>query len=165
MAASALTTATAAALTSTLPDSERSKSAQQSPRHTGNASTVAVRAGAVEVSKALQEGEKFIKWDEVSSLRPERLRQNLPLHITSRFDFAFLSFPPLGQKRRGKKLSIERWVNKSYLCTNGTKASFHMPSSKGCINASAFSKSVIIEVVVADVGESRGKRSFSDSSR
>lgn len=65
MAASALTTATAAALSSTLPDNAP-KSNQQSPRNTPNASTVAVRAGAVEVSKALQDGEKFIKWDEVS---------------------------------------------------------------------------------------------------
>ncbi|CRK93620.1 CLUMA_CG007150, isoform A [Clunio marinus] len=63
MAASALTTATAAALTSTLPDNTP-KSNQQSPRNTAAASSVAVRAGAVEVSKALQEGEKFIKWDE-----------------------------------------------------------------------------------------------------
>lgn len=65
MAASALTTSTAAALTSTLPDNAP-KSNQQSPRNTATASTVAVRAGAVEVSKELQEGEKFIKWDEVS---------------------------------------------------------------------------------------------------
>lgn len=65
MAASALTTATAAALTSTLPDNAP-KSNQQSPRHTASTSSVAVRAGSVEVSKALQEGEKFIKWDEVS---------------------------------------------------------------------------------------------------
>ena len=65
MAASALTTATAAALTSTLPDNAP-KSAQQSPRNTASASTVAVRACTVEVSKALQDGEKFIKWDEVS---------------------------------------------------------------------------------------------------
>jgi hypothetical protein len=80
MAASALTTATAAALTSTLPDSG-SKSNQQSPRNTANASTVAVRAGAVEVSKALQDGEKFIKWDEVSTL--------------------FRYYPPLGMKGIG----------------------------------------------------------------
>lgn len=66
MAASALTTATAAALTSTLPDNTP-KSNQQSPRNTPSVSSVAVRAGAVEVSKALQEGEKFIKWDEVSA--------------------------------------------------------------------------------------------------
>lgn len=52
-----------AALT-TAPDTP--KSAQQSPRHTATVSTVAVRAGAAEVSKALQDGEKFIKWDEVS---------------------------------------------------------------------------------------------------
>lgn len=66
MAASALTTSTAAALTSTLPESA-SKSNQQSPRNTASVSSVAVRAGLVEVSKALQEGEKFIKWDEVSA--------------------------------------------------------------------------------------------------
>lgn len=66
MATSALTTATAAALTSTLPESA-SKSNQQSPRNTPNAAaTVAVQTGQVEVSKVLQEGEKFIKWDEVS---------------------------------------------------------------------------------------------------
>lgn len=67
MAASALTTATAAALTSTLPENAP-KSNQQSPRHAATTSTVAVRAGAVEVSKALQDGEKFIKWDEVSAV-------------------------------------------------------------------------------------------------
>lgn len=66
MATSALTTATAAALTSTLPESA-SKSNQQSPRKTlPYNQNVAVQAGPVEVSKALQEGEKFIKWDEVS---------------------------------------------------------------------------------------------------
>lgn len=65
MATSALTTATAAALTSTLPESV-SKSNQQSPRKTANIQNVAVQAGIVEVSKILQEGEKFIKWDEVS---------------------------------------------------------------------------------------------------
>lgn len=64
MATSALTTATASALTSTLPDAP--KSAQQSPRNTANpSSTIAVQTGAVEVSKTLLEGEKFIKWDEV----------------------------------------------------------------------------------------------------
>lgn len=63
MATSALTTATAAALTSTLPESA-SKSSQQSPRNMET--TVAVQTGPIEVSKALQEGEKFIKWDEVS---------------------------------------------------------------------------------------------------
>jgi hypothetical protein len=66
MAASALTTATAAALTSTLPENAP-KSNQQSPRNAPTVSTVAVRAGSVEVSKTLQEGEKFIKWDEVSA--------------------------------------------------------------------------------------------------
>lgn len=66
MATSALTTATASALTSTLPESA-SKSNQQSPRNTPNAATIAVQTGQVDVSKILQEGEKFIKWDEVSS--------------------------------------------------------------------------------------------------
>jgi hypothetical protein len=65
MATSALTTATAAALTSTLPESA-SKSSQQSPRNTAKNATVAVQTGPIEVSKVLQEGEKFIKWDEVS---------------------------------------------------------------------------------------------------
>lgn len=65
MATSALTTATASALTSTLPESAP-KSNQQSPRKIPAAPTVAVQIGHVEVSKVLQEGEKFIKWDEVS---------------------------------------------------------------------------------------------------
>jgi hypothetical protein len=66
MATSALTTATASALTSTLPESA-SKSNQQSPRNTPNiTNTIAVQTGQVEVSKVLLEGEKFIKWDEVS---------------------------------------------------------------------------------------------------
>lgn len=69
MATSALTTATAAALTSTLPESAP-KSNQQSPRNTPNITTVAVQISQVEVSKALQEGEKFIKWDEVSIFFP-----------------------------------------------------------------------------------------------
>ncbi|KAG5676110.1 hypothetical protein PVAND_005964 [Polypedilum vanderplanki] len=64
--ATALTTATASALTSTLPDAP--KSAQQSPRKIPNVSSVAVQTGPVEVSKALQDGEKFIKWDEDSGL-------------------------------------------------------------------------------------------------
>jgi hypothetical protein len=63
MATSALTTATAAALSSTLPDAPKSN--QQSPRNTASVSSVAVQTGTVEVSKALQDGEKFIKWDEV----------------------------------------------------------------------------------------------------
>lgn len=63
MAASALTTATASALQSTI--HELPKSSQQSPRHTQSTS-VAVNSAPMEVSKALQEGEKFIKWDEVS---------------------------------------------------------------------------------------------------
>jgi hypothetical protein len=67
MAASALTTATAAALTSTLPDNAP-KSNQQSPRNAPTVSTVAVHTGAFpfDVPNALKEGEKFIKWDEVS---------------------------------------------------------------------------------------------------
>jgi hypothetical protein len=64
MATSALTTATAAALSSTLPDAPKSN--QQSPRNTASNFSVAVQTGSVEVSKILQEGEKFIKWDEVS---------------------------------------------------------------------------------------------------
>jgi N12 class adenine-specific DNA methylase len=63
MAASALTTATASALQSTL--HELPKSSQQSPRHQLS-TTVAVNSASIEVSKALQEGEKFIKWEEVS---------------------------------------------------------------------------------------------------
>lgn len=45
---------------------------QQSPRNTGSSNvqpgtiTKAVRLAPVEVSKALQDGEKFIKWDDVS---------------------------------------------------------------------------------------------------
>lgn len=66
MATSALTTATASALSSTLPDNAP-KSAHQSPRNTAAiSSSVAVQTAPIEVSKALQEGEKFIKWDEVS---------------------------------------------------------------------------------------------------
>lgn len=69
MATSALTTATASALTSTLPDAP--KSTQQSPRKMASVpSAVAVQTGQVEVSKVLQEGEKFIKWDEVSLFVP-----------------------------------------------------------------------------------------------
>lgn len=66
MATSALTTATASALTSTLPDAP--KSAQQSPRNQPNpiSTSVAVQTCVIEVSKSLQEGEKFIKWDEVN---------------------------------------------------------------------------------------------------
>ena len=59
MAASALTTATAAALTSTLPESvakSNQQMNQQSPRKTANNQNVAVQAGIVEVSKILQEG-------------------------------------------------------------------------------------------------------------
>lgn len=42
---------------------------QQSPRNTGQSSAItkAVRLATVEVSKALQDGEKFIKWEEVST--------------------------------------------------------------------------------------------------
>lgn len=92
MAASALTTATAAALTSTLPESG-SKSNQQSPRHTPSAPTVAVQTGQVEVSKVLQEGEKFIKWDEVSFLCHSRVQYEQERN----FSFVTLSnsFKPL----------------------------------------------------------------------
>lgn len=43
---------------------------QQSPRNTGqsSATTKAVRLATVDVSKALQDGEKFIKWEEVNKL-------------------------------------------------------------------------------------------------
>lgn len=68
MATSALTTLTSSALASTLPDSA-SKSNQQSPRNTPNTNAVAVQTGQVEVSDCLKEGEKFIKWDEVSFMR------------------------------------------------------------------------------------------------
>lgn len=40
---------------------------QQSPRNTGGQSTTAVKLGTIEVPKALQDGEKFLKWDEVSA--------------------------------------------------------------------------------------------------
>lgn len=42
---------------------------QQSPRNTANAlatNGTYVSFGPVEVSKSLQDGEKFVKWDEVS---------------------------------------------------------------------------------------------------
>lgn len=39
---------------------------QQSPRNTGGQSTTAVKLGTIEVPKALQDGEKFLKWDEDS---------------------------------------------------------------------------------------------------
>lgn len=41
---------------------------QQSPRNAANQSMVAVKFNALEVSKTLQEGEKCVKWDEVSWL-------------------------------------------------------------------------------------------------
>ena len=52
-------------------------SQQQSPRNTGSSVSVqqpgtitkAVRLAPVEVSKALQDGEKFIKWEDVSILQ------------------------------------------------------------------------------------------------
>lgn len=42
---------------------------QQSPRNTGGQTVTnptAVKLGTMEVPKALQDGEKFLKWDEVS---------------------------------------------------------------------------------------------------
>lgn len=45
-------------------------SQQQSPRNTSTMSTggTCVQLGIVEVSKSLQDGEKFVKWDEVSQI-------------------------------------------------------------------------------------------------
>lgn len=43
---------------------------QQSPRNTGSSTSTSgtyVSGSPIEVSKALQDGEKFVKWDEVSS--------------------------------------------------------------------------------------------------
>lgn len=48
---------------------EGSGKQQQSPRNTGGqtvANPTAVKLGTIEVPKALQDGEKFLKWDEVS---------------------------------------------------------------------------------------------------
>lgn len=98
MAASALTTATAAALSSTLPDNSP-KSNQQSPRHVATTSTVAVRAGAVEVSKALQDGEKFIKWDEVSA-----------------FAFTFTFFISDGQVTECRGWTWKSWRGRRRIC-------------------------------------------------
>lgn len=95
MATSAFTTATAAALTSTLPESAKS-SQQQSPRNTANNATVAVQTGPIEVSKALQEGEKFIKWDEVSSIFIAWLWNKSKARIFPLlFIFSFSPHPPL----------------------------------------------------------------------
>lgn len=107
MAASALTTATAAALTSTLPDNGP-KSNQQSPRNTATTSTVAVRAGAVEVSKALQDGEKFIKWDEVSAISFFSLDYVVLSHIKGSECF-IQAFEPFSMKREKNSLSIKAW--------------------------------------------------------
>lgn len=160
MAASALTTATAGALTSSLPDTAP-KSNQQSPRNTPSVSSVAVRAGTVEVSKALQEGEKFIKWDEVSpelvvylvkllDFKPLRHSPALnrwkfpPRYIY--FDFYFSSFSTLHVSkakrwwREGRKVNIKCWANKSRArgrFSRPTKDSFRMPLSEGCINVGA----------------------------
>lgn len=41
-------------------------SQQQSPRNTSTMTNV-VQLGYLDVSKSLQDGEKFVKWDEVSS--------------------------------------------------------------------------------------------------
>lgn len=49
---------------------EGSGKQQQSPRNTGGQTAViptAVKLGTIEVPKALQDGEKFLKWDEVST--------------------------------------------------------------------------------------------------
>lgn len=67
------TTSTLSASTdSSSPRQQQCSSQQQSPRNTASAgnSTVAtschVQWGVVEVSKQMQDGEKFIKWEEVS---------------------------------------------------------------------------------------------------
>lgn len=39
---------------------------QASPRNTVTPAGAFVQLGSVEVSKSLQDGEKFVKWDEVS---------------------------------------------------------------------------------------------------
>lgn len=49
---------------------EGSGKQQQSPRNTGGQAVVnptAVKLGTIEVPKALQDGEKFLKWDEILS--------------------------------------------------------------------------------------------------
>ncbi|XP_055712184.1 1-phosphatidylinositol 4,5-bisphosphate phosphodiesterase classes I and II isoform X1 [Phlebotomus papatasi] len=80
MASSALSTvagpAAAAVAVAVPPDSQKQQQQKdQSPRNTaslsasptvGGNATAYVQLGAIEVSKALQEGEKFIKWDEDS---------------------------------------------------------------------------------------------------
>lgn len=50
---------------------------QQSPRNTSTLSTsngTYVSTGPVEVSKALQDGEKFVKWDEVIMLKHTHIK-------------------------------------------------------------------------------------------
>lgn len=57
---------------------------QQSPRNTSSGalpSGTYVSFGPVEVSKALQDGEKFVKWDDVS------------LHLLLFLKFKFYGFP------------------------------------------------------------------------
>lgn len=73
MASSTLATNLTPAKTEQKPQQTPTKSAtsglsqQQSPRNTSNAiSGTYVQWGPVEVSKALQDGEKFVRWDEVS---------------------------------------------------------------------------------------------------
>lgn len=56
---------------------------QQSPRNTASilpATGTYVSFGPVEVSKALQDGEKFVKWDEV------RFQFSLSIRIISEFE-------------------------------------------------------------------------------
>jgi hypothetical protein len=81
MATSALTTATASALTSTLPDAP--KSAHQSPRNQPNpvSTSVAVQTCVIEVSKSLLDGEKFIKWDEVNIFLIISVSENRRKHL------------------------------------------------------------------------------------
>lgn len=60
---------TAMASSATL-SAEGSGKQQQSPRNTGGQAVVnptAVKLGTIEVPKALQDGEKFLKWDEILS--------------------------------------------------------------------------------------------------
>ncbi len=45
-----------------------SGNSQASPRNTVSTTGTFVQLGSVEVSKSLQDGEKFVKWDEVSRL-------------------------------------------------------------------------------------------------
>lgn len=65
------TTSLSASTDSSSPRQQQCSSQQQSPRNTASAgnNTVAtschVQWGVVEVSKQMQDGEKFIKWEEV----------------------------------------------------------------------------------------------------